>query len=275
VRDLPGGSDVETQNVPAPIADALARRGLSVHGCNPVRELVFGDLEEAALDALYREMKRYSVRLFLRAAIRHRDGFTPQMLGDFTSLDERERMIRRFVELGVIDGGGGGYRLARRPVRSFGATLEWFVARMMEREFASPSIWGVTFRNAPAGGDYDVLSFFEGELIYIEVKSAPPKGIETNEAGAFLERVNTLLPRAALFFVDTQLRMRDRVVLLFHQRFLEALGDPYPSRPDLRHLEREIFHIDHRIFILNAGRDVGKNFTICLRDFLGRGLSVL
>jgi hypothetical protein len=62
---------------------------------------------------------------------------------------------------------------------------------------------------------------------------------------------------------------------LFHQRFLETLGDPYPSRPDIRHLEREIFHIDHRIFILNSGRDVGKNFTVCLRDFLARGLSVL
>lgn len=261
--------------VPAQIADALARRGLAVHGHNPIRELLFGNLDETVLDALYREMKRYSVRLFLREAIRHREGFTTAMLGDFTSREERERMVRRFAELGVIDGGASGYRLARGPVRSFGATLEWFIARMMEREFASPSIWGVTFRDAPAGGDYDVLSFFEGELIYIEVKSAPPKGIETAEAGAFLERVNTLLPRAALFYVDTQLRMRDRVVLLFHQRFLELLGDPYPSRPDLRHLEREIFHIDHRIFILNAGRDVGKNFTVCLRDFLSRGLSVL
>jgi len=266
---------VEIETVPSSIADALARRGLSVHGYNPTRELLFGDIGEDALDALYREMKRYSVRLFLREAIRHREGFTPDMLGDFTSRDERERMVRRFVELGVLDGGEDGYRLARGPVRSFGGTLEWFVARMMKTEFASPSIWGVTLRDAPAGGDYDVLSFFEGELIYIEVKSAPPKGIETTEAGAFLERINTLLPRAALFFVDTQLRMRDRVVLLFHQRFLETLGDPYPARPDLRHLEREIFHIDHRIFILNAGRDVGKNFTVCLRDFLGRGLSVL
>ena len=32
---------------------------------------------------------------------------------------------------------------------------------------------------------------------------------------------------------------------------------------------------DHRIFILNAGRDIGKNFKVCLRDFLSRGLSVL
>jgi len=80
---------VEANGVPVPIADALARRGLAVHGHNPVRELLFGDLDEAALDALYREMKRYSVRLFLREAIRHRDGFTTAMLGDFTSLEER------------------------------------------------------------------------------------------------------------------------------------------------------------------------------------------
>ncbi len=179
------------------------------------------------------------------------------------------------ADIGIVEPIGDSFRLAKRPVKSFGPTLEWFVARMMADEFDSPSLWAITFRRIDSGGDFDVISFFEDELIYIEVKSAPPKGIETGEARAFLARVNTLLPRAAFFFVDTELRMRDRVALLFHQEFLERMKDPYPRHPDLRNLEGEIFHIDHRIFILNAYRDAAANFVVCFRDFLSRGLSVL
>ncbi len=257
------------------IEDALKRRGLSVHGFCPTHDLLFGDLTEAELRLFYDQMRRYSVRLILRNIVKRQDGFTEADLGDFSRPDERLRVIETLVGIGIVEPDGGSFRLKKRPVRSFGPTLEWFVAYMMQAEFASPAAWGVTLGPNGPGGDYDVISYYEDELIYIEVKSAPPKGVQTGEAAAFLARVNTLLPRAAFFFVDTELRMRDRVVLLFHQEFLERMKDPYPKRPDLKNLTGEIFHIDHRIFILNAYRDVAANFTVCLRDFLARGLSVL
>jgi hypothetical protein len=265
----------EDRRLPPEIEGALKRRGLSVHRCCPTKDLIFAGLTDGEERLLYDRMRSYSVRLIMRDMIKHQDGFTEASLGDFSDEDERRRVIDLMAGLGIAERHDDSFRLARRPVRSFGPTLEWFVARMMEVEFASPAVWGITFRGVDSGGDFDVISYFENELIYIEVKSAPPKGIETAEAGAFLNRVNTLLPRAALFFVDTELRMRDRVVLLFHQEFLERMKDPYPRYPDLRNLEREIFHIDHRVFILNAYRDAATNFTVCLRDFLARGLSVL
>jgi hypothetical protein len=236
---------------------------------------MFGELSEQDERLFFEAMRRYSVRLSLREIVAHRDGFTASDLGSFSNDRERRRTIDLLVGIGIVEPAGDSFRLTKRGVTSFGPTLEWFVARMMTDRFDSPSIWGITFRGIDSGGDFDVISFFEDELIYIEVKSAPPKGIETGEARAFLERVNTLLPRAALFFVDTELRMRDRVALLFHQDFLERMKDPYPRRPDLKNLKGEIFHIDHRIFILNAYRDAQANFTVCLRDFLARGLAVL
>ena len=236
---------------------------------------MFAELTQQDEHRFYDQMRRYSVRLIMRNMIKHQEGFTAAILGDFSDKDERGRVIETMVRLGIVEPHGDSFRLAKRPVRSFGPTLEWFVARLITDEFASPSVWGITFRGVDSGGDFDVISYYEDELIYIEVKSAPPKGIETGEAAAFLNRVNALLPRAALFFVDTELRMRDRVVLLFHQEFLERMKDPFPRYPDLKNLEREIFHIDHRIFILNAYRDVAANFTVCLRDFLARGLAVL
>jgi hypothetical protein len=207
--------------------------------------------------------------------VSRQDGFTRGDLGNFSADSRREQTIELMAGLGIVERVGDAFRLVKRPVKSFGPTLEWFVARMMADGFDAPSLWTITFRGIESGGDFDVISFFENELIYIEVKSAPPKGIETGEVRAFLSRVNTLLPRAAFFFVDTELRMRDRVALLFHEEFLERMKDPYPQHPDLRNLEGEIFHIDHRIFILNAYRDAQTNFTVCFRDFLARGLSVL
>jgi len=236
---------------------------------------MFGQLSEQDERLFYEAMQHYSVRLSLREIISHRDGFTRRDLGSFSEDSERQQTIDLLTGIGIVEPAGNSYRLVKDKVKSFGPTLEWFVARMMRDRFDSPSIWGITFRGIGSGGDFDVVSFFENELIYIEVKSAPPKGIETREARAFLERVNTLLPRAAFFFVDTELRMRDRVALLFHQAFLERMKDPYPRRPDLKNLTGEIFHIDHRIFILNAYRDAAANFGVCLRDFLARGLSVL
>jgi hypothetical protein len=236
---------------------------------------MFGQLPEGHERSFYEAMRRYSVRLVLRAMIARQDGFVPADLGSFSDEAERLRTIERMADIGIVEEAGGSFRLVTRPVKSFGPTLEWFVAQMMIDRFDSPSIWGITIRGIESGGDFDVISLFEDELIYIEVKSAPPKGIETGEARAFLGRVNTLLPRAAFFFVDTELRMRDRVAMLFHQDFLERMKDPYPRRPDLQNLRGEIFHIDHRIFILNAYRDAAANFTLCFRDFLARGLSVL
>ena len=253
----------------------LVRRGLEIHRHSPTDELIFDALDSEQEEALLREMKRYSVRLLLRDVIRFQGGFTIDMLGSFSSTEEKKRMAGVLLDIGIIAREGERMVLRRRPIRSFGPTLEWFICRLMEREFASPAVWGTRFRKVESGGDFDVISAFEDELVYIEVKSAPPKGVEVNEVAAFLKRVNALLPRAALFFVDTELRMRDRIVLLFHEQFLRSLKDPFPRRLSIENLEREIFHINHRIFILNSARDISKNFGVCFRDFLSYGLKVI
>lgn len=257
---------------------SLKRRGLGVHRHSPGDELIFSGLSDEMITRLYLAMKRYSVRLLMRDIVKYQDGFTPDMLGGFTGIEEIKASLMLMVEMGIVKEKGGISKLNRQgkrgPLRSFGPTLEWFTAQVMEREFASPTIWGVRIKDVDSGGDFDIISQFEKELIYIEVKSSPPKGIEEREITSFLGRINILLPRAAILLVDTHLRMRDRVVLLFHQDFLRRMKDPFPRRLDLVNLERELFHIGHRIYIMNSSRDMVKNISVCLRDFLSQGLSV-
>src|SRR5439155_128489 len=100
-------------------------------------------------------------------------------------------------------------------------------------------------RHAAHGGDYDVLACVEGEVAYVETKSAPPRQIDQSEVGAFLDRVDTLRPDLALFLVDTQLRMKDKLVPMF-----AAEVDRRRLGWDARRLEREIWRVGPEVYLL-------------------------
>jgi hypothetical protein len=166
---------------------------------------------------------------------------------------------------------GGRYSLNRPGITSFGPTLEWFVAQIFEREFACPAMFGVDFKETDVGGDYDVLTFWEGRLIYVEVKSSPPKSIEDQEITAFFARLHDLIPDVALFFNDTYLRMKDKVVEIF-EREIRKLPDDVAFSEGPEKIEDEIYHVGHRIYILNSKRDIVNNFRVCLRDHLRKSI---
>jgi len=73
----------------------------------------------------------------------------------------------------------------------------------------------------------DVVAAAEGKLVYIELKSSPPKNLAASEISAFCDRLSLLCPDASLFVVDTALRLSDKVLPMlvteFHQRrFVES-----------------------------------------------------
>jgi len=102
--------------------------------------------------------------------------------------------------------------------------LDGFVAEMFKREFASPAIYGVSVKNTPSGGDYDVIASWNQRLVYVEVKSSPPKGVEQSEISTFFSRINDILPDVAFLFNDTQLRMKDKLVVMFEDDLMRRYG---------------------------------------------------
>ena len=59
-------------------------------------------------------------------------------------------------------------------------------------------------------------------MVYVEIKSSPPRGIERGEIGSFLARITDLLPDIAFLFNDTQLRMKDKIVLMFEEELYDT-----------------------------------------------------
>jgi hypothetical protein len=153
------------------------------------------------------------------------------------------------------------------PVRSFGETLEWFVARLLEEEFSCQTVWGVRVKGMEPGGDYDVLARIEHELVYVEMTASPPKHITQRDVSAFFDRVAHVAPHMAVYFVDTELRMTDKLAPMFEAEVRKRHGARGRTRFPVTRLRGELYQINHRIFLINSKRNLAANFRVCLRDY--------
>lgn len=153
----------------------LRMRGLSVFRKNPDDRLFFHPtLSPARQTRFYGMMKRYSFRLVLRDMIKHPNGFGIEDLTHYCTADVARDYCDRLCRMGILKRKQTGhYQVQALPLSSFGPTLEWFVAQMFEREFATPTIYGVTLKNTDSGGDFDAIASWNRRLVYVEVKSSP------------------------------------------------------------------------------------------------------
>jgi len=251
----------------------LRMRGIHVFRKNPTDRLFFpADLLPSYKARFYEMMKRYSFRLVLRDMIKHQDRFRIQDLTHYCSSEVAQGYCNLLCEMGILSKSGrGGYRTRVSPLYSFGPTLEWFIAEVFKREFASPAIHGVSVKNIPSGGDYDVIASWNRRLVYVEVKSSPPRGVESSEVSTFFSRIEDLLPEVAILFNDTQLRMKDKLVVMFEEELERRYGQGSMTLSPVERLIEELFHVQHRIFIANSKKDIVGNFQICLKDYLRHG----
>ncbi|HUL38057.1 MAG TPA: hypothetical protein VLW47_10240 [Thermodesulfobacteriota bacterium] len=255
---------------PLPVEQRLRMRGIKVFRKNPTDRLFFPpDLSLFYKTKFYEMMKKYSFRLVLRDMIKYQDRFRIQELTHYCSSKVVRGYCNFLCQIGaIVEDGRGRYRTRVSPLYSFGPTLEWFVAEMFKREFSSPAIYGVSVKNTPSGGDYDVIASWNERLIYVEVKSSPPKGVEQNEISTFFSRMDDILPDVTFLFNDTQLRMKDKLVVMFEEELERRHGRDSKTLYPVERLIGELFHVQSHIFIVNSKKDVVENFQICLKHYL-------
>ncbi len=258
---------------PSLVEKMLKMRGIKVFRKNPSDRLFFPvHLSPHDKTRFYEMMKKYSFRLVLRDMIKYQDGFRIPDLTRYCSSRVVQGYCRLLREMGVVaKNGKGRYRTCVSPLYSFGPTLEWFIAGMFQTEFASPAIYGVSVKKTPSGGDYDVMASWNQRLVYVEVKSSPPKGIERNEISTFFSRMDDLLPDVAFLFNDTQLRMKDKLVVMFEEELEKRYGRESKTLYPVERLIEELFHVQNHIFIVNSKKDVVENFQYCLKHYLRYG----
>jgi hypothetical protein len=247
-----------------PLEALLKRRGFIIFRKEPMEDLIVPD--SGSIDSFYERMKRYSFRLFLRDVIKNQDGFTGEMVTRYATEEVTEEYIDYLSRSEILEKETGKFRLKKRPVKSFGVTLEWFVSEVLKREFMMENIWGVKFRGRKIGGDYDLIAKLDSGLLYMEVKSSPPKQIYGREISAFWERIQDLCPEMAVFLMDTHLRMKDKIVPMFE----EELKMRHKNPPEVKRMRAELFNISDRVFIINSKPSIEGNIETLLSYYLKR-----
>ncbi|MBI5199476.1 MAG: hypothetical protein HZA09_05625 [Nitrospirae bacterium] len=243
-----------------PVEEMLKRRGMVIFK-KEVKDdtLVPSDAHE---EGFYEKLKRYSFRLFLRDLIKYQHGFNVKDLIHYSTEEVTKEYLDYCIKCGiVIVLEEGGFSLSRVPIKSFGSTLEWFISKILEKEFVASTKWGVRFKDTVKGGDYDLIANIEGKILYMEIKSSPPKQIYDTEIRTFLDRIDEIYSDISIFFMDTELRMKDKIVPMFDIEFQNRYG---MKRPEIQRMERELFSIQDRIFILNSKDNIVTNIGTAL-----------
>jgi hypothetical protein len=258
--------------VPPAIRSALRRRGITLRLDDGGRDdLLVTTWSPAARDRFYHEMQRYSFRLVLRDAIRlgGKGSFRAEDLTRHANVRAVQGHLEAMTALSLVQPftgrAGPRFKLVARA-SSLGPTLEWFVAEILRRELGFCVAWSLPMRGGSTGGDLDVVALAEGQLLLVEVKSGPPKHLNRSHVAAFLDRVQALAPHGAIFFEDTELRMADKIVVLFEEE-LANRGLPLV----LRRLHRELFTVGPGVFIANAYPDVASNLGRCVSELFRAG----
>jgi hypothetical protein len=257
-------------NILTPHIDVLLkRRGFMVYKKEPSEDLLIPS--KKYLHSYYQMLHKYSFRLFLRDVIKHQGLFTLDQVTRYATPGVTKDYLDYLLSIKLVKKRAGVYSLTKGPVKSFGETLEWYIAEVFKREFGSEAVWGVKFKRPAVGGDYDVIAKFDGSLLYMEVKSSPPKQIYDSEIAAFLDRVGDLSPEIAVFLMDTELRMKDKIVPMFEAELARRLSSP----PEVVRMERELFQIQNRIFIVNAKESIVRNIEKVLYRYYKTGETTL
>ena len=242
----------------------LKRRGFRIYKKEPSDDLFLP--AEQFIEGFYEMMQKYSFRLFLRDVIKRQRSFDVRNVTWYATLEVTEGYVGYLKDVGLVEKVSDGFRLTLGPIKSFGETLEWFVAEIFKREFATEAIWGIRFKRPLVGGDYDLISKVDGAILYMEIKSSPPKQIYQNEISAFFDRVADLSPEISIFFVDTELRMKDKIVFMFDEELKQRYAEP----PKVLRMEKELFQIRDKIFIINAKDNIAANIEKVLSRYFRR-----
>jgi len=232
----------------------LARRGLRPEESKGDLPFLHG-LDDRTADRLSDWLAHYAFRLFLRGALRNAAGFLPASTTRYLSKSQSLNYADVLVSLGLAEKiSKSRYRL-KSTAWSFGETLEWYVGRELEKKFGFSVATGVRLHVRGGGGDLDIVAAAEGKLVYLELKSSPPKNLAVNEIAAFCDRLKLLRPDLSLFVVDTALRLSDKVLPMLIGEFRQRGF----SISKATRIAAQLWALTPHVYVVNGRRDLMAN----------------
>ncbi len=247
---------------------ALWRRGYEIIEECPIERVIVPKGGEF-LDEYYQRLFNYRFRRFLGDLLLFRkdDYIDCETLFSRWKKDEVEEQWNFLLKAHIIESlKEDQYLFSYFYLDNFGETLEWFISEIFKREFYMPTIWGIKIKEIKGGGDFDILSILENNLLYVECKTSPPNNIRLREIWEFLRRREVLKPKITIFFIDTTLKIERNIIenicSLLERRFMKS------KKINVFSLKDGVYAFDNGIYIMQSKGDIIKNFQVVFRHFL-------
>lgn len=165
------------------------------------------------------------------------------------------------IKYGIIIEENKKYKSSYLDIDNFGDTLEWYILKILLKDFSIPSISNIKIKGLSIGGDFDIFFLLLGNLSYLEVKSSPPNNISIEEIENFIKRVDAINPFISILFIDTTLSIKrniiDNMKFLLKRVKREFLG---------RAVRNGFYKVSKDIYVFNSKRSFESSFNIVLRD---------
>ncbi|MDR7483179.1 MAG: hypothetical protein QN183_10135 [Armatimonadota bacterium] len=246
---------------------ALRRRGWRVSAaCATAHVLLPRGADAGQLDRFYQDLHRYHFRRLLQE-VAELGGVSGEEVARLEARWGAQTVHRTFARLaayGLLERRGQQFALTV-ALRTFGGTLEWFVAQVLQRDFLAPAAWDVRIREIRGGGDFDVLAVLDGRLAYMECKGSPPYNVPADALAEFVGRIRRLGPDLAALVLDTTLQIDRNIIANLRPLLASAPG----AAPEIARVAAGLYEVrgGAPLFVITSRRSLVANLGRCLRRF--------
>ena len=148
-------------------------------------------------------------------------------------------------------------------IDNFGDTLEWYIVKILLKEFSIPSISNVRIKGLSIGGDFDIFFLLLGKISYLEIKSSPPNNISIEEIENFIKRVDIINPYVSILFIDTTLNIKRNII--DNMKFLLKRVNREFYEKNIRN---GFYKVSKGIYVFNSKRSFKISFSYVLEDLI-------
>lgn len=250
------------------ILNLLKERGLKPIENSEMRVIL--PKNEKFIDEYFENLNSYYFRRIVSDMIKKKE-FDENFI---EKLKEKwgEKAIKKYLPLvikyEIIYKSDNVYHSNYKDIDNFGDTLEWYIEKILLKEFSIPSISNVKLKSLSTGGDFDIFFLLLGKLSYLEIKSSPPNNISIEELENFIKRVDAVNPSYTIFFIDTTLNIKRNII--DNMKFL------------LKRVRRDFFgklirngfyKVSNGFYVFNSKRSFKNSFCYVIEDLVKEEIS--
>jgi hypothetical protein len=248
------------------VATMLRQRGWQISSFSPRDRLLLPRRRDlASIDSYFEDLRHYYFRRLLQEAAELRviGPEAQQKLEARWGGRAVAQTFSRLTTYELLSRAADTWVLTAPRNRTFGETLEWFVAQVFTREFAAPAAWGVSVRQIRRGGDFDVVAVVSGRLGYVECKGSPPYNVSAEALARFLDRAHQLASDFAILLLDTTLRIERNII----DNLQSMLTRDPETGQNILHATAGVYEARgaRPLFVVTSRRSLIVNLRWCLR----------